>query len=76
MRITKKSMISGKEHTLEIPVTEKQLENWQCGMLIQDAMPNLTPDQREFLMTGITAQEWEDTFGKKGDDHSNLREDG
>jgi len=60
--ITKTSMFTGKEHTLEIPVTEDQLNAWKNGKLIQDAMPNLTPDQREFLMTGSTPQEWDSIF--------------
>jgi hypothetical protein len=25
--------------------------------------PNLTPSQREFVMTGITDEEWEEAFG-------------
>ncbi len=62
MLITKTSMFTGKEHTLEIPVTEDQLNAWKNGKLIQDAMPNLTPDQREFLMTGSTPQEWDSIF--------------
>jgi hypothetical protein len=28
-------------------------------MLIQEAMPNLTPDEREFIKTGITNDEWD-----------------
>jgi hypothetical protein len=28
-------------------------------MLIQDAMPRLNENEREFIMTGITAEEWE-----------------
>lgn len=64
MKITKTSPFSGVSHTLDIPVTEEQLHKWGNGMLIQNAMPNLTPDQREFLMTGITAEEWAETFGE------------
>ena len=64
MQVTKVSAFTGVEHTLEIPVTEQQLTAWRNGTLIQVAMPNLTPDQREFLMTGVTAEEWEETFGK------------
>lgn len=63
MKITKKSMFTGKIHTLDIPVTQKQLDAWKNGMLIQKAMPNLTPSQREFLMTGVTEEEWNSEFG-------------
>ena len=64
MQITKISAFTGVEHTLDIPVTPAQLNAWRNGTLIQIAMPNLTPDQREFLMTGVTAEEWEATFGR------------
>jgi hypothetical protein len=46
----------------DIPVTQEQLDAWARGMLIQQAMPDLTPDQREFIMTGITPAEWDETF--------------
>jgi hypothetical protein len=62
MNITRVSMLSGVKRTLDIPVTEEQLNNWNSGMLIQDVMSNLTDDQREFIISGITADEW-DMFG-------------
>lgn len=63
MLITRKSMFSGKEHTLEVPCTEEQLEAWRNGQLIQVAMPNVPADLREFLMTGTTPEEWNEIFG-------------
>lgn len=57
MLITKISAFTGKEPTQEIDVTEAQLEAWKSGALIQDVMPHLSPDDREFLLTGVTAQE-------------------
>jgi hypothetical protein len=62
MLITKKSMVSGKSHTMDIDCTEEQLSDWSNGTLIQDAMPNLTRAEREFIMTGITKEEWELVF--------------
>lgn len=65
MLIEKRSPITGKKHTQDIPVTEQQLSDWiDGGVKIQYAMPNLTPDQREFLMTGITKEEWDNVFGR------------
>lgn len=63
MLITRKSMFSGKENTLEVPCTEVQLRNWQNGMHIQNAMPNVSPELREFVMTGTTPEEWNEIFG-------------
>lgn len=63
MKITKRSPFTGIEHTLDINCTEEQLVRWQEGELIQNVFPDLTPDEREFLMTGITAEEWDKYLG-------------
>jgi hypothetical protein len=63
MIIRKVSTMTGIEHEMDLDVTETQLNEWRGGMLIQDALPHLTPDEREFLMTGTTAAEWESFFG-------------
>ena len=64
MLITRQSQWSGITRTLDIPVTHDQLYEWQQrGVMIQNAMPNLTADQREFLMTGVTAEEWKEMWG-------------
>lgn len=58
MLITKQSIITGFIHTKEIPVTQEQLNNWHNGTPIQDAMPNLSVDEREFILSGTTDEEW------------------
>lgn len=66
MLISRRSQISGKIQQMEIPVTEEQIIDWQHGdKLIQNALPNLTAEQREFLITGITPEEWKATFGEE-----------
>ncbi len=65
MFITKKSMFSGEWNTMDIPVTQSQIDDWESGTLIQDAMPNISADDREFLKTGVTPQEWINTFGSE-----------
>ena len=44
---------TGKLNAMELPVTKEQLQRWRDGELIQRAMPNLTPDEREFIKTGL-----------------------
>ena len=61
-RITRTSVVSGLERTIVMPIERKQYMAWKNGEMIQDAMPHLTNDQREFLMTGISQQEWDATF--------------
>jgi len=62
MQITRTSPFTGKLNTREINVTEAQLEAWQGGQLIQEAMPHLSADDREFIKTGITPEEWDKMF--------------
>ena len=62
MKITKTSILSNKTNTLDIQVSQDQMTAWQNGELIQNAMPGLSSDDREFLMTGITPDEWENNF--------------
>ena len=64
MLVGKKSQLSGKSHEMEIDVSEKQITLWMEGELIQNVMPNLSPNEREFLMTGITPAEWDEAFAQ------------
>lgn len=63
MLITKRSQLTGKEHTMDIPVTQAELDNWKTsGKFIQLVFPHLSADHREFLLTGITPREWDKVF--------------
>jgi hypothetical protein len=65
MLITRKSLISGNINSMSLPITEEQYNAWEQGTLVQVAMPHLSPDEREFVMTGITPTEWAETFGEE-----------
>ena len=43
------SIISGNERSKEIDVTFEQLDAWHDGQLIQNAMPNVSPLDRDFI---------------------------
>jgi hypothetical protein len=63
MIITNRSKVSGKARSMDLPVTEAQLNRYNTGRFtLQDCFPNLSADEREFIKTGITADEWEETF--------------
>ncbi len=62
MRITKTSPLTGVVNTMDIDVTDEQLSAWRNGTLIQNAMPHLTPAEREFIMTGYTQADWDKLF--------------
>ena len=68
MKITKTSAFSGKEHTMDLPITQEELDRWHRGELIQNVFPHLNPSQREFLITGTTPEEWNDMFKEDGED--------
>jgi hypothetical protein len=57
-------MFTGIKRSMEIPINQEQLNTWERGELIQKVMPHLSPDQREFIMTGVTKEEWDETFGE------------
>lgn len=63
MLITRLSKISGIQHTRDINITEEEFQRVTTSSeLIQDILPHLSDDDREFLISGITPEEWADTF--------------
>ena len=76
MKITKTSPLTGKQNTREIAITEEQLQKWQNREgLIQDIMPNVSAEDREFLISGSTPEDWEEMFGGDDEDEDELDED-
>lgn len=69
MKIECKSLFTGNWNTLEVQeqcahaaITRQQWEAWQSGTYIQHPMPQLEADEREFLLTGATPEEWHASF--------------
>lgn len=63
MKITRISMFTNKTRTMDLPIDPEVYRRWQAGEgLVQNMFPHLTPSQREFLMTGITDEEWDKVF--------------
>ena len=61
MKITRQSMTTGVTRTREIDVTLDQMNAYYVeGKLVQDAFPHLSPSDREFIMTGMTDEDWEE----------------
>ena len=63
MQITRITPFTNTTNVMDINVTQEQIALWESGTLIQVAMPHLSADEREFIMTGITPTEWEENFG-------------
>jgi hypothetical protein len=58
MKVTRTSVLSGITRTRELDVTPEQLKAWEDGALIQNVMRHLNHNDREFIMTGATSDEW------------------
>jgi hypothetical protein len=68
MTITRKSQYSGIIRSVEMNITEEQVEAYNNGALLQNAFPNLSSADREFFKSGITSEEWEDMFRVEDDE--------
>ena len=68
MKITRKSILSTNISSMDIDVTHEQIAQWESGVLIHQAMPHLCEDEREFIMTGITPDEWDAHMVGEDDD--------
>lgn len=73
LTVVKRSAFSGTMNEMELPITLDRLERWeQSGQLVQDAFPDLTADQREFLISGMLPDEWDDAYGEEQWDDIDL----
>ena len=62
-----KSGLTGEVSERTYPMDKRtmvaRLEDWAAGKNVQNVFPDLSADDREFLMTGITPAEWDAAFG-------------
>lgn len=67
MIVERQSMVSGKVYQMDINITEEQLFNFINGRsgLAQEAFPDLSVDEREFIISGIHPDEWNELFGNE-----------
>lgn len=71
MLVTRVSPLTGRETTLFLSITPAQWASWHANggpLKVQEAFPSLTADEREFLMTGLTMQDWEAMYGEDDDE--------
>lgn len=78
-RFTNTSDFTGITRTMEFSMLEQQdfdrrYAAWRRGdKLIQEAFPMLSDDAREFIVTGVTGEEW-DKYMSNPEDEPNYRE--
>ena len=66
MSIITKCPWCGEEHEVEVPF-EGYLA-WKHGELIQVAMPQLSADEREMLISGVCPECWKKAFSYEEED--------
>lgn len=70
MLITKRSVFTNQIHTMEIPVRKEDYEMWEKTPpnqrpLIQQYFHYLTADEREFILSGCTPNEWDEMYNEE-----------
>ena len=61
MQLEVKCIKCKKVYTVDVP--KEGFFNWQSGMLIQDAMPDVSADDRELLMSHLCSSCFDDLVG-------------
>jgi hypothetical protein len=67
MLVTRKSVF-GVTRTKDLPITQEQYNAWESGVHAQDAFANLNAEDREFIISGNTDEDWNKMFANDADD--------
>ena len=66
--VSRKCIITGATNTMKLAITHEELDRIEEGKeLIQNIVPHLNADEREFLISGMTPETWEKTMGPEED---------
>ena len=64
VEVERVSPLTGNTNKMYLDITAEQIEEWNKfpsqRRYIQDIFPNLTQDEREFIMTGYTVSDWKE----------------
>jgi len=75
MKVTRRHPFTGDYNTIELPITNADYLAWANASddssmrFTQVAFPDLTADQREFLITGLPPGEFDALFPDTEDDN-------
>ena len=70
IQVTRQSILTRKMNTMELPILQEHLDIYDKigGFNVQDVFPQLDAGQREFLINGVTPQEWTKYIGDYNDE--------
>jgi len=58
-------LCSVTQENFEVSVNTADYEEWKSGAYIQDVFPEMSREEREFLISGTTPKEWDDMFSEE-----------
>ncbi len=66
--VRKRSVLSGRLNEMDLLIDPTALERWMSSAraerpFLRDKFPHLSADEREFLLSGSTPDEWDRYFG-------------
>jgi hypothetical protein len=66
IKLERKSPKTGKVNVMILDTTKESLDEYYAGSdrLVQIIFPNLNVDEREFIMTGYTVEDWNEIHAK------------
>ena len=63
MLVTRSCPVTGRINAMHIDVSAYAYCKWERGdAYIQEAMPELSDDEREFILSGLTSEAWDALF--------------
>ncbi len=70
IQVTRQSVLTRKMNTMKLPILQEHLDIYDKigGFNVQDIFPQLDAEQREFLINGVTPQEWNKYIGDFNDE--------
>lgn len=70
MLVTRTSQSTGVTRSRDLPVTPEQLAAYESGKdLVQNIFPHLSDSDREFLISGMTDEEYDELFAEYSSYH-------
>ena len=71
INVTRIHFISGRKITKELPITAEKMAEWDSygkgnhsRPKIQDFFPELSDSNREFILTGLSDDDWDDLYAE------------
>ncbi len=66
MIIERKSVITGIVRKRDIPIRPRHMAEYEAGYgMLSDVAPYLSSEDREFILSGITGDEWQKAFSNE-----------